>query len=159
MSKLKIYIDTSVVSAYFDFRKSLRQVVTQKWFQNELKNLKPFVSSLVVEEINAHPDNEARMEMLAILDDYNIEVLEINAEILEIAALYRRQVIPNETNDSIHLAVAAYYKLDAVVSWNFKHIVNLVTIKAIHNFNRLKGLAAVEIVTIENLGGDKYGGL
>ena len=159
MAKLKIYLDTSVISAYFDFRKPLRQLITQKWFQNELKNLIPFVSSLVFEEIDAHPDNEARMEMLAILDDHGIKMLEINEEILQIANLYRKNVIPKAINDSIHLAVAAYYELDAIASWNFKHIVNLETIKAIHKINKLNGLAAVEIVTIENLGGDKYGSL
>ena len=85
--------------------------------------------------------------------------MEISDDILKIAATYRKNVIPKEINDSIHLAVAAYYKLDAVVSWNFKHIVNLLTIKAIHDVNRAQGFSPVEIITIENLGGDKYGSL
>ena len=85
--------------------------------------------------------------------------MEINDDILKIAAMYRKKAIPNEINDSIHLAAASYYKLDAVVSWNFKHIVNLKTIKAIHDVNSVHGLSSVEIITIENLGGDKYGSL
>ncbi len=97
--------------------------------------------------------------MLVVIDQNAIQVLGINEVILNTAAAYRKKVIPQEINDSIHLAVAAYYKLDAVVSWNFKHIVNLKTIKAIHDVNRAERLVPVEIVTIENLGGDKYGSL
>ena len=159
MSKLKVYLDTSVISAYFDFRKPVRQLVTQKWFQNDLRGLSPYVSSLVLEEIGAHPDAAVRREMLELIDVHDLRLLEVNEDILEMAAIYREDVIPKETNDSIHLAVASFYRLDAVVSWNFKHMVNLATIKAIHDLNRAKGLAPVEIVTIEHLGGDKYGSL
>ncbi len=159
MKKLRLYLDTSIVSAYFDKRKPTRQLMTQKWFQNDLKDFLAFISTLVIEEINAHPDEEAKNKMLSLINSHSIQVLEINNDILKIAAAYRKNVIPDETNDSIHLAVPAYYKLDAVVSWNFKHIVNLRTIKAIHDVNRSEGLPPVEIITIENLGGDKYGGL
>ena len=159
MAQLKIYLDTSILSAYFDLRKPARQLMTQKWFQNDLKNFLPFISTLVLEEINAHPDEAIKNEMLVVIDQNAIQVLGINEVILNTAAAYRKKVIPQEINDSIHLAVAAYYKLDAVVSWNFKHIVNLKTIKAIHDVNRAERLVPVEIVTIENLGGDKYGSL
>ncbi len=159
MSKLKVYLDTSVISAYFDFRKPVRQLMTQKWFQNDLENISPYISSLVVEEIGDHPDVVIRREMMEFIDRHELSLLEVNDNILEIAAIYRKNIIPHEINDSIHLATVAFYKLDAVASWNFKHIVNLATIKAIHNLNRLKGLASVEIVTIENLGGNKYGSL
>jgi len=159
MARLKIYIDTSILSAYFDFRKPMRQLMTQKWFQNDLKSLSPFVSTLVLEELNAHPDEAIKREMFDLIDRNAVEVLEINDTVIKIAAAYRKEAIPQEVNDSIHLSAATYYKLDAVVSWNFKHIVNLKTIKAIHDVNRAQGFAPVEIITIENLGGDKYGSL
>ena len=159
MPKLKVYLDTSVISAYFDFRKPVRQLVTQKWFQNDFKNISPYISSLVVEEIGAHPEIIIRREMLELINAHNLQLLEVNEDIFEMAAGYRKDIIPKEINDSIHLAAASFYKLDAIASWNFKHIVNLTTIKAIHNLNRSKGLAPVEIVTIEHLGGDKYGSL
>ena len=159
MKKLRIYLDTSIVSAYFDKRKLTRQTMTQKWFQNDLKDFSAFVSTLVLEEINAHPNEKSKNEMLSLINKHSIQVLEIDDAILKIAGAYRKNVIPHETNDSIHLAVAAYYKLDGVASWNFKHIVNLKTIKAIHDVNRSEGLSPVEIISIENLGGDKYGSL
>jgi predicted nucleic acid-binding protein len=156
---LRIYLDTSLLSAYFDLRKPARQLMTQKWFQNDLKKLSPFVSSLVIKEIQAHPEEAIKNEMLDLIDHSAIRILEIDDNILKIAGAYRKKVISKEESDSIHLATASYYKLDAVVSWNFKHIVNLKTIKAIHDINRAEGLAPVEIVTIEQLGGSNYGSL
>ena len=59
MPKPKIYLDTSVISAYFDSRKPNRQTVTQKWFRNDLENFTLYASTLVVNEIDAHPDESA----------------------------------------------------------------------------------------------------
>jgi predicted nucleic acid-binding protein len=159
MKKLKVYLDTSVISAYFDFHKPVRQLVTQKWFQNDIKSVIPCVSVLVIDEINNNPDVQLKMKMLGLIESRGIEVLSLNDDILKLAASYRSKVIPKEINDSVHLAVAAYYSLSAVVSWNFKHIVNLSTIKSIHDINSQKGYPVIEIITVEQLGGDKYGSL
>ena len=156
---LKIYLDTSVLSAYFDLRKPMRQLITQKWFQNDLKKYNSYISTLVLQEIGAHPDDQKKAELLSLVDQYSINVLELNDGIFDIAASYRKKVIPKEINDSLHLATAAFYKLDAIVSWNFKHIVNLKTIKMIHVINLTKEMSPIEIVSLENLGGDKYGSL
>ena len=49
--------------------------------------------------------------------------------------------------------------MGAIVSWNFKHIVNLKTINAIHQVNLNNDYGILEILTIEQLGGHKYGNL
>lgn len=48
----KIYLDTSVISAYFDYQKPVRQLITQKWTQQNAKEFDLFVSTLVLEEID-----------------------------------------------------------------------------------------------------------
>ena len=58
MKKMRIYLDTSIISAYFDYRKPVRQLITQKWFQNDIKNFESFISSLVIQEINNNKDIE-----------------------------------------------------------------------------------------------------
>lgn len=40
--KFRIYLDTSIPSAYFGFSKPLRQLITQKWFENEAKYFEIF---------------------------------------------------------------------------------------------------------------------
>ncbi|MBF0100957.1 MAG: PIN domain-containing protein [Desulfobacterales bacterium] len=159
MIKLKIYLDTSVISAYFDFHKPLRQAITQKWFLNNAKEFEICISSLVVREINNNTDKELLTNMLNLLNSYSISVLELNENIYRLAEVYRKQVLPGEISDTVHIAAASYYGADAIVSWNFRHIVNLKTMKAIHEINIRENYPAIEILTLENIGGDKYGTL
>jgi predicted nucleic acid-binding protein len=159
MKKMKIYLDTSIISAYFDYRKPVRQLITQKWFQNDIGNFDTYISSLVVQEINNNKDLLLMEKMFELISEYEFSVLEIDKDSLELAELYRREVIKKEVNDSIHIAIAAINSLDAVISWNFKHIVNLKTINTIHSINLLHNYKIVEIMTPENLGGNVYANL
>jgi len=38
-------------------------------------------------------------------------------------------------DDCIHIATATIYKVDILVSWNFKHIVNVYWIRAYNSIN------------------------
>lgn len=156
---LKIYLDTSVISAYFDFRKPIRQLITQKWAQQNAKEFDLFVSTLVLEEIDRNTDRELREKMLNLLNSLSISVLEVNDEIFKLASIYREYILPQEVNDTVHIAIASCYAIDAIVSWNFRHIVNLKTMKAIHEINRKQQYQDIQILTLENLGGDQYGAL
>ena len=51
MEKSKIYLDTSVPSAYFDLSKPVRQLVTEKWFDFESPNYTLFTSAVTIEEL------------------------------------------------------------------------------------------------------------
>ena len=156
---LKIYLDTSVISAYFDLQKPVRQLITQKWTQQNAKEFDLFVSTLVLEEIDKNTDQELREKMLNLLNSLSISILEVNNEIFKLASIYRKHILPQEINDTIHIAIASYYEIDAIVSWNFKHIVNLKTMKTIHKINREQQYQDIQILTLENLGGDQYGTL
>jgi hypothetical protein len=95
--------------------------------------------------------------MLTLLNTYSISILAINDDITHLADVYRTQILAKEINDTLHIATATYYGLDAIVSWNFRHIVNLKTMKTIHHINREQQYQAIEILTLEQLGGDQYG--
>ncbi len=97
--------------------------------------------------------------MLNLISDKKIKILTVTKEILDLAEQYRKDILSNEVNDSIHLAIATYNSLNAVVSWNFKHIVNIKTINKIHTINLTNNYPLIEILSIENLGGSKYGNL
>ena len=156
---LKIYLDTSVISAYFDFQKPVRQLITQKWTQQNAKEFDLFVSTLVLEEIDKNTDQELKEKMLNLLNSLSISILEVNDEIFKLTSIYREHTLPQEINDTVHIAIASYYAIDAIVSWNFKHIVNLKTMKTIHKINREQQYQDIQILTLENLGGDQYGTL
>ena len=117
MTKNKIYIDTSVISAYFDYQKPIRQLITEKWFRSNLKDYDPYISALVIEEIGGTPDEIKRNAMLSLVKDYQLTVLPITEAITVLAEHYRKHVIPKEINDSLHIAVATLNDISAIVSW------------------------------------------
>jgi hypothetical protein len=49
--------------------------------------------------------------------------------------------------------------LDALASWNFKHIVSINPIRKIHEINREYNFSAIEIGSLELFGGSKYGNI
>jgi len=159
MSKPRIYLDTSVISAHFDLQKPVRQLVTQKWIENEAKSYELYASELVVQEVNNNTHPELRDKMARLLVLLSPIVLDINEEVLKLAATYRTRILPREVRNTIHIAAASHSRLDAIVSWNFRHIVNLKTIKAIHDSNQAVGLPSIQILTLEHLGGARYGTL
>lgn len=73
--------------------------------------------------------------------------LEFDGECYELAAEYiKRGIIPDKyEDDAFHIAVASVNDLDAIISWNFKHIVKLKTKKEVAGTNLLLGYKELEI--------------
>lgn len=113
----------------------------------------------VIEEIQKNTDQELMKNMLTLLNTYSVSILAINDDIDHLAEAYRAQILSKKINDTLHIATASYYALDAIVSWNFRHIVNLKTMKVIHQINQEQNAPSIEILTLEHVGGDQYGTL
>jgi hypothetical protein len=54
---------------------------------------------------------------------------------------------PKWMDDATHVAAATVAKADAIVSWNFKHILRLDKIKAYNEVNGQMGFAALTILS------------
>jgi len=130
MTKQKIYVDTSVIGGCFDEEFSL---YSKKLFDSFFNNYYiPVISSTVIEELVETPENvQNHYKKLN-----NLIILEIDQDVLDLANCYLSEKIITENymDDAIHIAVATKNKIDILVSWNFKHIVNL---KRIHLFNSI----------------------
>ena len=157
--KAKVYLDTSIISAYFDLKKPVRQLITQKWIENEQQNFELYISELVLDEIDKNVDDELKKKMIFLINDLAPTNLKITDKVIELAGCYRENILPKEENDTIHIAVASLNELNIIASWNFRHIVNWKTIDTIHHINKEKNYNVIEILTLENLGGDKYGNI
>ena len=85
--------------------------------------------------------------MIALIEQYNITVLELNEEAERLADIYVEQgVIPMKyRTDGVHIAVAAVNDLDLIISLNFQHIVKRKTKIGTGNINALNNYRAVEI--------------
>ena len=57
--------------------------------------------------------------------------------------------------DAQHIAMATIANVDALVSWNFKHVVNLSRIHAYHDVNLKLGYARIEIRSPREVLGDE----
>ena len=50
--KTKLYIDTSIPSAYYDASKPVRQLMTQKWFEKKASSHELYISVTTIEGLN-----------------------------------------------------------------------------------------------------------
>ena len=145
MKKLKIYLDTSVFSAYFDERDIFRMNLTIE-FWKELENHDRYISTVVREELSAITD-ENLLQKLSDLTG-NFKVLEIDAETENLADIYLKEgVIPRkELNDALHLASSTINEIDVLVSWNFRHLVKRKTRIMVNLINTRYNYRNIEIV-------------
>jgi len=154
MEKETIYLDSSVPSAYFDTRVLWRMEETQIWWHNELPKYEVFISPTVIFEISSTRNETRREELLSLI--LNFQRCSLSSEIEEIAEGYLKQkIIPQSAAlDATHIAIASFYKMDFLVTWNCKHLAEGHRRKRIKLFNTSAGLYVPEIVTPIELKGE-----
>ncbi len=105
------------------------------------------LSQVVVKELENAP--EQVRNLLPTLPSSNIESLEITPEIIELRNAYMAASILGARwiDDATHVAAATVARADAIVSWNFKHIVRLDKMKAYNRVNLLQGYGILTIVS------------
>ena len=147
--KQKIYIDTSVVGGYFDEEFS---EATRLLFDRLEKNEIIFVISdlLDLELLNA-PENVRDLLHRYSADKF-IKV-EITEEAIKLGDMYIREKVVGQSSleDCRHIALATINRVDVLVSWNFKHIVNLGKIKGYNSVNLKLGYPMIEIRSPKDL--------
>ena len=141
----KLYLDTSVPSAYYDSEKPERQEQTKEFWEN-LKNHEVLISELTKDELKQVEDDDLKEKLLNLVSKY--KVLKINKEVEDLAGEYvKEKIIPERfKNDAIHIAVAVINNVKFLVSWNFKHLVNIKTRQMVNLVNAKKGYEDIEII-------------
>jgi predicted nucleic acid-binding protein len=144
MGKL-IYIDTSVVGGYFDheFEKD-----TVPFFDRVIDGeLTIMISDLLEAELLRAPDFVK--ELLQTIPDARKVSVKLTSEASQLANRYIEAKVVGRTSvaDCQHIAMATINKADVLVSWNFKHIVNLDRIRGYNGINYQSGYPMIEIRT------------
>ncbi len=141
---IKVYLDTSVISALFDERNAERKNHTEE-FWRELRDYEVYVSTLVNEELDAASD-EIRAEMID--KNRGFKILEITDEVERLAEEYLSKGIFPERykDDAIHVAVAVANNIDFLISWNFRHLVKVKTRRMVNLINEILGYPHIEII-------------
>jgi hypothetical protein len=87
---------------------------------------------------------------LNIIKEYNPKRLIINEEVMELGKKYVSEgAFPaNKVEDAIHAAMATAYEMDALISWNLKHLSNLKKMEMINGINMKEGyFKRLELIT------------
>lgn len=147
MKRLKLYFDTSVLNFAFADDSPNEKGVTLKLLE-EVKNGRydVYISEVVITEIMAAPEEKAG-QLISVVNDIKASELEFDEECRELAIHYiEAGVIPQKyEDDAFHIAIATVNNMDAIISWNFKHIVKLKTKKEVAGINLLMGYKEIEI--------------
>jgi len=149
VTKPRIYVDTSVIGGCEDdkFRKHSRLLFDA--FQQEKAIM--VISDVTRKELLEAPENAA--EIPDQVPETQSELLKGTEQARELANAYILSGVvgPTHYNDALHVAIASLGRVDVIVSWNFKHIVNWGRIQAYNSVNRKLGYPEIDIRTPENM--------
>ncbi len=143
MFKLRVYIDTSVVGGCLDeeFKGDSVQL-----FDEFVKGAKTLViSDVLLFELEGAP--EEVKNILRKVPTENIEYVSLNEESITLANTYIEEgaVAEKSLSDAHHIAIATVERVDVLVSWNFKHIVNINRIHLLNSANLKLGYPILDI--------------
>lgn len=110
-----------------------------------LGQIKCVYSNLTETELTNAPER-----VRAFFQDLKEELKEkvlVTPEALRLAQTYVNEKVVGETSldDCIHIATATLNKVDMLVSWNFKHIVNVYRIRGYNSINLRLGHGTLDI--------------
>jgi len=144
--KLRVYLDTSILSVYLDNRTPERMSQTRK-FWNTLDSYEVSTSALTKIELERTPDPARRAQLLDLLRQVTVHA--VTAEMLKLSDEYMHAGIfgTGYESDAIHVAAAVILRQDILLSWNFKHLVNRRRRAMINDVNVMRGVPAIEIVS------------
>ena len=145
MKRLRIYLDTSVIGGCLDVEFALES----NRLIDDIKQQKiiMLLGELVVNELIDAPS--AVQDILKSIPASTIEVINLTEEIIQLRDAYIQAGVVGQKslNDAGHVAAATVARADAIVSWNFKHIVRLDKMKAYNQVNLLNGYGILTIVS------------
>jgi predicted nucleic acid-binding protein len=139
----RYYIDTSVFGGYFDEEFAVHTIpLFQRYKNNEFTLL---FSTVTQDELLNAP--EKVKEFVKSLKSENTVFLEITDEAIDLATDYIKEKVVGQTSfaDCLHIAIATINHADFLISWNFKHIVNIQRIRGYNSINIKKGYKQLEI--------------
>lgn len=141
----KLYLDTSVFGGFFD---SEFEKWTKILFERILEGQYIILYSKLT-DAELTPAPKKVRDLVLTIPESQIETIEITKESQNLANQYVIEKVVGKTSiaDCLHIALATIYNADVLVSWNFKHIVNINKIRGFNSVNYRLGHKILEIRT------------
>ncbi len=142
---MKFYVDTSVWGGYFD--KEFKEWTEPFIEQIREGKFQATISDITLDEVIKAPEN-VRNLVYSMPEDF-LEFVTITEEQRSLAIKYIEEgaLTQKFESDAQHIAIATVLKVDSLVSWNFKHMVNFFRIRQYNSINLKNGYAMIDIRT------------
>ena len=141
------YLDTSTFGALVDDEEPGRVKTTQMLFDRIKSGVITASTSIVTLEEVAEAPETVQTRLQPSLD--NVRILDESEASIHVAnELIKRSVLAeNFRDDARHLGVAIAHDFNAVISWNFRHMVNPLRRRQIQSACLLLGYRAIDIIS------------
>ena len=141
MGIMKVYLDTSVIS-YLDQKDAPERMKETQYMWEFFKKgqYEVYISDVVVYEIKKC-SMEKREILLDYLDQIEYNIIETDENTVSLAEKFIDfGVLKRKSYDDCrHIAAAVLAGCDIIISWNFKHIVNVKTIQGVKAVTTYEG--------------------
>ncbi len=143
MVRQRFYFDTSVFGGVYDIE--FAEDSSRLFEKVKLGQIICVYSDLTEGELFEAPD-EVKTFFKGLKKEH-IEIVSVKDEAVNFARRYIDEKVVGETSfdDCVHIALATIHKVDILVSWNFKHIVNIYRIRGYNSVNLSCGYQTLEI--------------
>ena len=150
MRKLKLYLETSVWNFFFADDAPEKMDITKEFFDSVQKGFyEIYVSEVVFREINNAPEDK-NDKLAKLIEQYAPIKLDTIEEAEKLANIYLdKKIIPEaKKDDALHIGIATVFEMDAVITWNYRHLANLRKVELFHSANLEAGyFKRIEIIT------------
>lgn len=149
MKKLKLYVETSVWNFLFADDAPEKKEATKRFFEEvEAGKYEIFISEMVNAEIRDAPVAKRKL-LYRMIEKYGAVFLGEDEDVYRLVETYIHNGIltENHIDDLTHLAYASVNGMNALISWNQKHLVKMKTQDLGNSTNLAMGYHPVQIRT------------
>ncbi|KAF0238116.1 MAG: hypothetical protein FD181_1324 [Prolixibacteraceae bacterium] len=142
---MKFYVDTSVWGGFED--REFADWTIPFFNQARQGRFAIVLSDVTIGELEKAP--EIIRDLPATIPPEFLELVSITSEHIELADKYVQEgaLSPKFHSDAQHIAISSILKVDSLVSWNFKHMVNFFRIRQYNSINLKFGYSIIDIRT------------
>ena len=150
---MKLYIETSVPNMLFHDDAPDKQQATKMFFQwVRMTSHEVYTSRVTYEELADAPEPKRTLMVAALANVGAIELETGDRELALAEAYVQEGALPvRYLADALHAATAVCHRMDVVVSWNMRHLVNLWRVRRINAVNLRLGWPTILVHTPEEV--------
>jgi len=141
---MRLYFDTSAFGGYYDpeFSHWTRKLLNQLIYSDSQRLV---YSALTARELRRAPERVSKL--IDKVPQEKVEFIMTNQAVIDLATAYIKAgaLTKKFEEDAEHIALASVYGVDVLVSWNFKHMVNLIRLKQYNSINLRYGYSQIDI--------------